>query len=153
MLLSLFPRNLPRMLIAITRKPLSASISRIVKTVSYRIEFPTFLADSVLVATYARQPRHADSRVAYLRQDVVHRLARLDVALAQHAQETEHLDLQERVRDAAHVVLRRVSRRDERLEMTNKQRHRLRESVGESCESRAHLAERVAADETAHLSD
>ena len=43
---------MPRMLIAITRKPLSASISRIVRTVSYRIELPTFLEESVFVATY-----------------------------------------------------------------------------------------------------
>jgi hypothetical protein len=43
------------MLIAITRNPLSASISRTVKTVSYKIEFPTFLVASVLVATYTRQ--------------------------------------------------------------------------------------------------
>lgn len=52
MLLSLFPKNLPRILIAMTRRPLSDSISKIVKTVSYRIEFPTFLDESVFVATY-----------------------------------------------------------------------------------------------------
>lgn len=51
MLLSLLLKNFPRILIAITRKPLSASISRTVKTVSYRIEFPTFLVESVFVAT------------------------------------------------------------------------------------------------------
>lgn len=51
MLLSLLLRNLPSMLIAITRRPVSASISRTVNTVSYRIEFPTFLDESVLVAT------------------------------------------------------------------------------------------------------
>mgnify|MGYP007100401271 CR=1 FL=1 len=39
---------------AMTRRPLSASMSRIVRTVSYRIELPTFLAASVLVATWAR---------------------------------------------------------------------------------------------------
>ena len=51
MLLSRFPRNFPRMLIAMTRRPFSASISRIVRTVSYKMAFPTFFADSVLVAT------------------------------------------------------------------------------------------------------
>jgi hypothetical protein len=51
MLLSLLPKNLPKMLIAITRSPLSDSISKIVNTVSYRIEFPTFLEESVFVAT------------------------------------------------------------------------------------------------------
>lgn len=54
MLLSRLPKNLPRMLIAMTRRPESASISRIVRTVSYNIEFPTFLVESVLVATCAR---------------------------------------------------------------------------------------------------
>lgn len=51
MLLSLFPKNFPRMLIAMTRSPLSASISRTARTVSYRIEFPTFFDESVFVAT------------------------------------------------------------------------------------------------------
>lgn len=54
MLLSLLLKNFPRMLIAMTLRPLSASISRTVKTVSYRIEFPTFFVESVLVATCAR---------------------------------------------------------------------------------------------------
>jgi hypothetical protein len=39
------------MLIAITLNPLSASISRIVNTVSYKIALPTFLLASVFVAT------------------------------------------------------------------------------------------------------
>lgn len=51
-LLSLLLRNLPSILIAITRKPVSASISRTVSTVSYKMEFPTFFDESVLVATY-----------------------------------------------------------------------------------------------------
>lgn len=51
MLLSLLLKNFPKMLIAITLNPLSASISRTVKTVSYKMEFPTFLVESVLVAT------------------------------------------------------------------------------------------------------
>lgn len=51
MLLSRLLRNFPRILIAMTRKPLSASISRTVITVSYRIEFPTFFVESVFVAT------------------------------------------------------------------------------------------------------
>lgn len=42
------------MLIAITRKPLSASISRTVITVSYRMELPTFFVESVFVATWNR---------------------------------------------------------------------------------------------------
>ena len=53
-LLSLLLKNFPRMLIAMTRRPPSASISRTVKTVSYKIELPTFLVESVLVATWAR---------------------------------------------------------------------------------------------------
>lgn len=52
MLLSRLLKNLPRMLIAMTRNPLSASMSRTVKTVSYRMEFPTFLLESVFVATW-----------------------------------------------------------------------------------------------------
>jgi hypothetical protein len=40
---------------AITRNPVSASISRTVKTVSYKIELPTFLVESVLVATYQQE--------------------------------------------------------------------------------------------------
>lgn len=51
MLLSLLLRNLPRILMAITRRPVSASISRTVRTVSYKIELPTFFDESVLVAT------------------------------------------------------------------------------------------------------
>ena len=50
-LLSRLDKNFPRMLIAITRKPVSASISSTVNTVSYRMEFPTFFVESVLVAT------------------------------------------------------------------------------------------------------
>lgn len=48
------------MLIAITRNPLSDSISRMVNTVSYSTEFPTFFEESVLVATY--KPESAMSR-------------------------------------------------------------------------------------------
>lgn len=51
MLLSRLVKNFPKILIAITRNPESASISSTVKTVSYRIELPTFLDESVLVAT------------------------------------------------------------------------------------------------------
>lgn len=54
MLLSRLLKNLPKMLIAITRSPSSASISSTARTVSYKIEFPTFLVESVLVATCAR---------------------------------------------------------------------------------------------------
>jgi len=52
MLLSRLLKNFPRMLIAITRRPVSASISRTVKTVSYRMAFPTFFVPSVFVATF-----------------------------------------------------------------------------------------------------
>lgn len=51
MLLSLLLRNLPSILMAMTRKPVSASISKTVKTVSYNIELPTFFVESVFVAT------------------------------------------------------------------------------------------------------
>lgn len=51
MLLSLLAKNLPRMLTPSTRKPESASISRIVSTASYKMELPTFLVESVFVAT------------------------------------------------------------------------------------------------------
>lgn len=54
MLLSLLLKNLPRMFIAMTRKPVSASISSTVNTVSYKIEFPTFFDESVFVATLAK---------------------------------------------------------------------------------------------------
>lgn len=52
MLLSRLLKNFPRILMAITRNPLSASISSTVSTVSYKIEFPTFLVESVFVATW-----------------------------------------------------------------------------------------------------
>ncbi len=52
MLLSLLLKNFPRMLMARTRRALSDGVSMIVSTVSYKIELPTFLDDSVLVATY-----------------------------------------------------------------------------------------------------
>ena len=55
MLLSRLDKNFPRILMAITRNPVSASISRTVKTVSYKIELPTFLVESVLVATYQQE--------------------------------------------------------------------------------------------------
>ena len=51
MLLSLLLKNFPRILIAMTRSPVSASISRTVSTVSYKMEFPTFFDESVFVAT------------------------------------------------------------------------------------------------------
>lgn len=49
--LSLFERNLPRILMARTRSPLSDWISMMVSTVSYKMAWPTFLPDSVFVAT------------------------------------------------------------------------------------------------------
>jgi hypothetical protein len=52
MFLSGLRRKRPRMLIASTRRPLSARIFMIVRAHSYRIALPTFFADSVLVATY-----------------------------------------------------------------------------------------------------
>jgi len=66
-----------------------------------------------------------------LGEDVVHGLARLDVALAEQPQEAQDLDLEERVRDAAHVVLGRVVGRDERLEVAHEERDRLRAREGE----------------------
>lgn len=55
MLLSRFDKNLPRILIASTRKPLVASIPIIVSTHSYRIAFPAFLFNSVFEATCRRK--------------------------------------------------------------------------------------------------
>ncbi len=51
MLLSLLDKNFPRMFTPRTRSPESASISKIVRTASYKMEFPTFFDDSVFVAT------------------------------------------------------------------------------------------------------
>jgi hypothetical protein len=51
MLLSRLDKNLPRILIASTRKPPLSSMLMIVSTHSYRIAFPAFLFDSVFVAT------------------------------------------------------------------------------------------------------
>lgn len=50
-LLSRLDKNLPKILIASTRKPPLSSILIIVSTHSYRIAFPAFLFDSVFVAT------------------------------------------------------------------------------------------------------
>lgn len=54
MLLSRFDKNLPKILIARTRRPLVASMPIIVSTHSYKMAFPAFLFDSVLVATYKK---------------------------------------------------------------------------------------------------
>mmetsp|Transcript_63485 Transcript_63485/g.194158 ORF Transcript_63485/g.194158 Transcript_63485/m.194158 type:complete len:229 (+) Transcript_63485:535-1221(+) len=54
MLLSRLKRKRPRMLIASTLKPLSASMDMIVKTHSYNMALPVFFAPSVFVATCAR---------------------------------------------------------------------------------------------------
>lgn len=51
MLLSRLERNLPNILIASTRNPPLSSMLMIVSTHSYRMAFPAFLFDSVLVAT------------------------------------------------------------------------------------------------------
>lgn len=51
-LLSRFDKNLPRMLIASTRKPPLSSMLMMVSTHSYKIALPAFLFDSVLVATW-----------------------------------------------------------------------------------------------------
>ena len=58
MLLSRLLKNFPRMLMAMTRSPLSASISSTVRTVSYRMELPTFFVESVFVATYVNSDSH-----------------------------------------------------------------------------------------------
>jgi hypothetical protein len=50
-LLSRLDKNLPRILIASTRRPPLSSMLMIVSTHSYRIAFPAFLFDSVFVAT------------------------------------------------------------------------------------------------------
>ncbi len=50
--LSEFERNLPKMLTAKTLSPLSDWMSIMQSTVSYRMAWPTFLLESVFVATY-----------------------------------------------------------------------------------------------------
>lgn len=69
---------------AMTLKPLSASISSTVMTVSYRIELPTFFVESVLVATYEGidGTTRLHTNDAYLGQDIVHGLTSLLVALS-----------------------------------------------------------------------
>jgi len=54
MLLSLLAKNLPSIFTARTLSELSALISMMVSTVSYKIALPTFFAESVLVATLKR---------------------------------------------------------------------------------------------------
>jgi hypothetical protein len=76
------------MLIAITRRPLSDSISRIVKTVSYRIELPTFLDESVFVATYeadhqSQQNDKPRPELVHLCQDIIHSFTRFCIPLSQ----------------------------------------------------------------------
>ena len=70
---------------AITRSPVSASISRTVRTVSYKIELPTFFDESVLVATcvpiLSLNAIRADI-CTNLGQNIVHRLTRLLIAFA-----------------------------------------------------------------------
>jgi hypothetical protein len=51
MFLSVFSKKRPRMLTASTRSAGSDLMSIIVRTVSWRIEFPAFLVVSVLVQT------------------------------------------------------------------------------------------------------
>ncbi len=54
MLLSLYPKNLPKMFTAKTRSPLLPRTLMIVRTHSYRMAFPAPLPPSTLVATWAR---------------------------------------------------------------------------------------------------
>ena len=99
-----------------TRSPLSASISRTVNTVSYSIEFPTFLVESVLVATFAKSEDIA-LRSAHLRQNIIHRLARCCISSSQKPQKSQHLRLQKGIGDAAHVVFGAEAGGRKRLEM------------------------------------
>lgn len=100
------------MLIAMTRSPLSASISRTVITVSYRIELPTFLDESVFVATYASRIYMVICVVPrghYLSEDVVHGLACSCVPPAQQAHKAQYFDLQEGICDSGDVVFGAVT--------------------------------------------
>lgn len=97
---------------AITRSPVSASISRTVRTVSYKIELPTFFDESVLVATCV--PTLSSNAIraelcTNLRQNIVHRLTRLLVALAEHTQQPQDLHLEEWVCDTGYIVFWAVS--------------------------------------------
>lgn len=53
--MSRFDKNLPRILIASTRRPLVASIPIMVSTHSYRRAFPAFLFNTVFEATYTKK--------------------------------------------------------------------------------------------------
>lgn len=113
---------------AMTRRPLSASISRTVETVSYRIEFPTFLLPSVFVATWKDGKMRLSPKsqsTTHLRQNIVHRFARLRVILAQQSQQTEDLDLEEWVRDPRYIVLRAVTGGDKGFQMSDEEWYRL----------------------------
>jgi hypothetical protein len=110
------------MLIAMTRNPLSASISRTVKTVSYKIELPTFFVASVFVATYPTiRTNQNGARSTHLCEDIVHLVASLRVTPSEQAQQAQQLDLQERVGDAADVMFGAVTGGSERLEMLDQQ--------------------------------
>jgi hypothetical protein len=102
-------------LIAMTLSPLSASISSTVKTVSYRMALPTFFVASVLVATCRVSSSYEGNLVAYLRKNIIHCLARRDVPFSKDPQQTKDLDLQERIRDASHVVLRAIASLNQRF--------------------------------------
>lgn len=110
MLLSLFDKNFPRMFTPSTRRPESASMSRIVSTASYRMEFPTFLEESVFVATCMVS---LDScfliQRTYLREDVVDLLADMSVAARENSQQLQDLALNKGICNACYVVLRRIS--------------------------------------------
>ncbi len=106
------------MLMAMTRRPLSASISKTVKTVSYRIELPTFLDESVLVATYSTRSaslRISSPKESYLSKDVIHGVTGRRVVLAENSKEFQDLDLEERIGDASNIMFRGVSSRDKRF--------------------------------------
>ena len=61
-----------------------------------------------------------------LRKNVVHRVGGLLVAGPEHAQQPQDLDLQKRIGDASHIVLRRVARHNQVLEDTHERRNQLR---------------------------
>lgn len=90
------------MLMAMTRRPLSASISRTVSTVSYSIEFPTFFDESVLVATYKN--KDTKSRCLFevdihLSKNIVHSFARLYIAFSEETQQAQNFHLQKWIRN------------------------------------------------------
>lgn len=87
---------------AMTRRPLSASISRTVSTVSYSIEFPTFFVESVLVATCKNEnmkSRYLFEVNTHLSKNIVHSFARLCIAFSEETQQAQNFHLQKWICD------------------------------------------------------